>query len=211
VKACPAGARELNGQEKTAAGLVEEVMADRIFFEESDGGITFSGGEPLFQYDFLRSVLESCRSAGLHTAVDTCGHAPGQHLIALAQVTDLFLYDLKFMDDSRHREYTGVSNRLILENLRALAASHSPIWLRVPVIPGINDTPEETDAMALFARSLPAIQMVCLLPYHRAGIGKFRQLKRDYRLPEVVPPEQAHMESIGERFRRLGLRVKIGG
>ncbi|HRZ99414.1 MAG TPA: glycyl-radical enzyme activating protein, partial [Candidatus Paceibacterota bacterium] len=211
VDACPTGARELRGREMTVAELMKQVLADRVFFEESKGGVTFSGGEPLRQSDFLQAALESCRAEGLPAAVDTCGYAPEQELLAVARLTDLFLYDLKFMNDARHKEYTGVSNGLILENLRALACSHPKIWLRVPVIPGLNDSPEEIEAMAEFVRGFSAIKRVCLLPYHRAGIGKFQQLDQDYRLPDLAPPEPAHLERLRERLGQFGLRVSIGG
>ena len=118
---------------------MEEVLRDRVFYEESGGGVTFSGGEPLAQPDFLEALLEACRAASVHTAVDTCGFAPRERLLALAPLVDLFLFDVKLVDDARHLALTGVPAAPILENLRALAAVHANVWIRVPVVPGLTD------------------------------------------------------------------------
>lgn len=211
VETCPTGARAMMGREMRVDEVVREVLKDRVFYEESKGGVTFSGGEPLVQFEFLKGLLEACRAEGLHTALDTCGFAPVEHLLALAPLVNLFLYDLKFMDDEKHKEFTGVSNGMILENLKQLNHAHECIWLRVPIIPGVNDPPAELEAMAQLAASLPSVRQVNLLPYHKTGIQKFKRLGRDYRLPGVTPASAEYMEAVAQIFQKRGLTIKVGG
>jgi pyruvate formate lyase activating enzyme len=211
VEACPTGARQVVGREMTVAEVMREVQQDRIFYEDSSGGVTFSGGEPLLQPDFLLSLLGACRARGLHTAVDTCGFGCTDHLLAVARLTNLFLFDLKFMDDAKHRQYCGVPNAPILENLRRLDQIHDNIWLRVPVIPGVNDAGENLEAIARFAVSIHGVRQVNLLPYHKTGLQKFRRLGQSYRLEEVPQPAAEQMEKAVNTFRTFGLAAKAGG
>jgi pyruvate formate lyase activating enzyme len=211
VAACPTGARQTVGREMTVTEVLEDVLRDRIFYEDSSGGVTFSGGEPLLQHEFLRATLEACRACGLHAAVDTCGFGCTDHLLALAPLTPLFLYDLKLMDDTRHRQHTGVSNAPILENLKALDRVHPNIWLRVPIIPGVNDDAANLAAIARFASSLQGLRQVNLLPYHRTGVQKHRRLGGAYALDAVQPPSPERMEQASEMFRASGLKTKVGG
>jgi len=211
VEACGSGARQVLGQARTVAQVLKEVLRDRLFYEDSAGGVTFSGGEPLAQFAFLQAALAACRGQGLHTAVDTCGFAPLEQLRAIAPLTDLFLYDLKFMDEALHREFCGVSNQLILENLRTLSGIHDRIWLRIPVVPGVNDGAGEVDRMIEFARRLPGLRQVNLLPYHRTGVQKFQRLGLEYRLGGVRSPTPEQMQALARRFAGAGLTVKLGG
>jgi pyruvate formate lyase activating enzyme len=211
VEACPAGARVMVGRRLTAAELLKEILTDRVFYDESQGGVTFSGGEPLSQPAFLRVALAGCRELGLHTAVDTCGFAPRKELLDVAPLVDLFLYDLKLMDDVRHREFCGASNQVILENLKALGRVHSNIWVRVPVIPGINDYPADLEAVAQFILRLQGVRRVHLLPYHRIGIGKFDRLGRAYRLNKTLPPSVEQLERALIPFASAGLPTTVGG
>jgi pyruvate formate lyase activating enzyme len=211
VEACPAAARQLLGSWYEVEDFLREIMADRMFFEESGGGITFSGGEPLLQIEFLTQALAALRARELSTAIDTCGYAPRASLERVAPMTSVFLYDLKFVSDADHLRFTGVSNALILDNLRWLASAHDCIWLRCPIIPGVNDHEMELEAMAAFAAQLPAVRHVNLLPYHRAGIPKFQQVGRSYPLPNVQPPTPERTTEIAAIFRSHGLRVRIGG
>ncbi len=240
VDVCMSGARMIAGTRMTADEVLTEVLKDRIFYEESGGGLTFSGGEPLMQFEYLEAVLEPCRGRGLHTAVDTCGFAPREHMLAIAPLTDLFLYDLKLMDGRRHRETTGVSNAPILENLRALGEVHDRIWIRVPVIPGVNDDRANLEAMARFAAGVRAVRQVNLLPYHRMGIHKADcvgkadrhgtvgrhgnvdalarlappssdRLGKVYALAQAAPPSPDRLEELAEIFRARGLETKTGG
>ena len=211
AEACPTGARHIIGQRRTIPEIMEAVLQDRVFYEESGGGVTFSGGEPLTQPAFLKSLLEACRAEGLRTAVDTCGFACTDVLLEVAGLSNLVLYDLKLMDDARHRQYTGVSNGPILANLRALARAHQNIWLRVPVIPGINDREEDWRAAAAFAAGLPGLRQVNLLPYHNLGLFKSRRRSHPETLENAATPGPEQMERAAEFFRQCGLDVKFGG
>jgi pyruvate formate lyase activating enzyme len=210
VEACPAGARQLAGREATVDAVMEEVLRDRVFYEESGGGVTFSGGEPLAQPEFLVALLEACRAAGLHTAVDTCGFGSRERLLALAPLVDLFLFDVKLVDDARHRALTGLPAAPILENLRALVAVHANVWIRVPVVPGHTDAEADVAATAALVAGLPGVRQVSLLPYHRTGASKARRLGREYPLDALAPPPGERLEALAALFRDRGLAVQIG-
>lgn len=211
VQACPTGARSIVGERMSVNELLEQLLADRIFYDDSAGGVTFSGGEPLGQVQFLKAALAACREHGLHTAVDTCGFAPEADVRALAPGVDLFLYDLKCMDEARHREFCGTSNRPILRNLRALSQLHRNIWIRVPVIPGVNDQLSELEAMAAFVAALPGVRQVNLLPYHRNGLHKLGQLGESSRFASASPPGAETMRAAAACFTAAGLITKTGG
>ncbi len=208
--ACPAGALETIGKIMSAEDVMREIEKDFIFYEESGGGVTFSGGEPLVQDEFLYELLSDCRKKDIHTALDTSGYAPRKALLKVREKVDLFLYDIKHMDDSKHQRYTGVSNRIILENLKVLAQSGSSIIVRFPVIPGINDDEENISKTGKFIASLN-LKDISLLPYHNTGTDKFGKLGRIYKLPDILPPPGEKMLSIKEKLKKMGLNVKIGG
>jgi pyruvate formate lyase activating enzyme len=211
VENCPTGARQKIGRRMSVAAVLDEVGKDTVFYDESHGGVTFSGGEPLAQPEFLRALLAACAARGIHTAVDTCGFTAREELLSVAAATGLFLYDLKVMDDAKHRRFTGVSNALILDNLRCLGTVHDNIWLRVPIIPGLNDADEDIDAMTQFAASLAGVRQVNLLPYHKTAVHKFQQMSRPYGLADTPPPSPQYMDKVLERFRQRGLNAKVGG
>jgi len=195
----------------TVAEVLAEILKDRIIYDESGGGATFSGGEPLMQPEFLLGLLEACRKEGVHTALDTCGYAPREQLLAAARLADLILYDLKTMDDYRHRECTGVSNSLILENLEALGRVRANIWVRVPLIPGFNDDGDELESIARFASSIEGVRQVNLLPYHETGLHKSARLGRTCRPGKLPPPSAESLEQAAETFRAFGLPIHTGG
>lgn len=211
AEACPTEARQIAGREVTVRALLDEVLRDRIFFDDSEGGVTFSGGEPLRQVRFLESMLEACRHERIHTAVDTSGLAPLKHLLRIAALTDLFLYDVKLVDERRHRRHTGASNATILANLEALSRVHAAIWLRVPVIPGVNDDPENLNATAVLAARLPSVRRVTLLPYHRMGADKLRRLGRPEALDPIAVPDRVRMEQLAASFAAAGVHATISG
>ncbi|QEM67832.1 glycyl-radical enzyme activating protein [Geobacter sp. FeAm09] len=211
VEACPPGARTLAGTAMTTAQVLAVVMQDRVFYEESGGGVTFSGGEPLMQYEFLRSLLAACREQGIRTAVDTGGFAPREHLLEIAGLADLILYDLKLMDDRRHREATGLGNRLVLDNLAALGQAHGAIWIRVPIIPGVNDDMGNLAATARLAAGIPGVRQVNLLPFHRTWHAKLGRLGRAMPDNDTATPSRERMEEVAEIFRGAGLTTRIGG
>lgn len=211
VAVCPTGARELVGRQRTVAEVLAEILQDRIFYDESGGGVTLSGGEPLMQPEFAVELLAACRVQGLHTAVDTCGYGRCEDLLALAAVTDLFLYDVKILDDDRHRQYTGASNVVILENLKALCQVRADVWIRVPVIPGFNDSARDVEAIAAWVASLGNIRRLHLLPYHALGRNKAERVGL---VPDAAPaarPADDHLEDLAGRARACGLEVQIGG
>ena len=210
VEACPSGARQMAGREWTVDEVLTEVMADRIFYDDSGGGVTFSGGEPLAQPRFLRALLQAARHDGIHTAVDTSGFGCTDELLAAAALTDLFLFDLKLMDDARHREFTGVSNRPILANLAALDRVHRNVWLRVPLIPGVNDDAANLAAVARLAATLPSVRQISVLPYHRTAAAKSRRLGREFALEHVVPPTAEAVARAVAALGGAGLPVHAG-
>jgi pyruvate formate lyase activating enzyme len=209
--ACPSHARQMVGREMAVEEVLTEILKDRVFYDDSGGGATFSGGEPLAQPEFLRALLEACRAQGIHTALDTCGFAPEVELLRIAPLVDLFLYDIKVLDDDLHRQHTGVSNRLILENLAALGRVHHNLWIRVPVVPGFNDRAEQLEAIARLADSTPGVRRVSLLSYHGLGTHKWSSVSRARELPHVAVPSPEALQATAERLRTLGFNVHIGG
>jgi pyruvate formate lyase activating enzyme len=209
-EACPADALVMVGKEVSAAEVIKEPLRDRAFYEESGGGITFSGGEPLLQPDFLDAVLGECKDKGFHTCVDTSGYAGQRAVDRISGKVDLFLYDLKVTDDKKHRKYTGVSNRLIIENFGRLADRGRNLLVRFPVVPGINDDEKNLreTAKLMLAHN---VKQVCLLPYHRAGIEKYQSLGRAYRMEDVQAPTDNRMRLIRKKMEAYGLEVQIGG
>ena len=214
VDACPEEARELMGKYMTVEEVVEEVMKDDIFYQRSGGGVTISGGEPFTQWKFSANILKHCRERSAHTAIETCGYAPWETMERVLQYTDLVLYDLKHMDPKEHMKLTGVSNELILENVRRIwHERHIPIWIRVPVIPGYNDSPANIDALAGFVvNELSPFLQIHLLPYHRLGESKVQQLEKPGPKLSADPPDEAHMQSLKEIVEARGLKkVFVGG
>ncbi len=211
VEVCTADAREMVGRRIGVNEVMREIERDRTFYEESGGGVTFSGGEPAAQANFLRALLQACRKVDLHTVVDTSGYAPLSVLESILPFTDLFLYDVKIMDDSLHRQYTGVSNGLILTNLEALSRQKARIVIRMPVIPRINDTGENLRQFAEFASRLPSLERIDLLPYHPSATGKYERLELNYALHDTVTPTEDTMQQIARFFESYQLTVKIGG
>lgn len=211
VEACPSGARTLTGESLSVDQVIQRVWADRAFYEESGGGVTFSGGEPLMQSGFLLALLERCRALGIHAAVDTSGLAPTTVVDQVAQLADLFLYDVKLMDEEEHRRFTGASNKLILVNLHRLVQSGAMVWLRVPLIPGVNDHRENLEATARLACELGRVRQIHLLPYHALGRHKFRRMGQSYPLAQLAPPSPEHLERARVVFADAGLDVRLGG
>jgi len=178
VPVCSHDARSIVGSMWSAEDLVDELAKDTVFYEQSGGGITCSGGEPLQQARFCAEVLRRCRQMSIHTAVDTCGYADASSLEHVAEHTDLFLYDLKLMDDRRHRQATGVSNHVVLRNLQRLNRWGCSVWIRVPLAPGINDDDGNLLTLAGFIRGLTCVEALQLLPYHAGGETKWLGLGR---------------------------------
>jgi pyruvate formate lyase activating enzyme len=208
---CPSDALSIVGKQMSVKGILEEVEKDMTFFNESGGGVTFSGGEPLLQHDFLHALLIECKERDIHTIVQTCGFAPYEIVDRVRDNVDLFLYDIKIMDDRKHVKYTGASNGQILENLKKLAENGSSIVVSFPIIPGINDDDKNVTRIAQFIQPLANIKQVNLLPYHRAGIEKYKNLGKPYKLDRIEPPSDQRIKSIKEKIESFGIRVGVGG
>lgn len=207
---CPKNAREYVGRNFTVKELMKEIIKDEAFYEESNGGVTFSGGEPLMHADFLKEVLEGCKIRGIHTALDTCGHASWESFEKILGKVDLFLYDIKIMNNEKHKKYVGVENKLILENLKKLSDRNCNIFIRMPIIAGINDDDDHITEAICYLSNLNIIQ-VNLLPYHKMGMDKYKRLNMEYKLLGMEKPLEEKMGEIAEKFRKAGIKVKIGG
>lgn len=211
VEACPAGALKLSGRTVTTAEIMEEILKDQIFYENSGGGVTFSGGEPLIQLDFLDSLLLSCRKEDIHRVVDTSGYVPFDSFERIADKVNLFFYDLKIMDDSKHQQATGVSNRLILDNLKRLDKTGAAIQIRIPVVPGFNSTRENACQTGEFLKNFSHVKMINLLPYHRAATQKYRSLGKTFMYPETKTPTGESVRKLKAVLESFGFPVQIGG
>ncbi len=207
---CPSQALELAGRKTSVPELAERLFQDNVFYERSGGGVTFSGGEPLSQPDFLEALLAECRRREVRTAIDTCGYVPAEVLGRFAGKADLFLYDLKVMDEARHTRWTGVSNRTILENLRVLAGAGQRIVIRIPLVSGINDDPDNVRRTADFVRSLKSVERISLLPYHNLARDKFGRLEREDGDHEFAAPSAERVEQARTEFEAQGFRVSLG-
>lgn len=207
---CLACARTVAGRSAGIAELLTEIEKDIVFYEQSGGGVTFSGGEPCCQPEVLEQLARECRLRGIHVTIDTCGHVPFNTLERLLGVTDLFLYDLKHLDPDIHRQYTGQDNTLILSNLRRLAAAGANIHLRLPLIAKVNDDHTHIQAVIAFARSLH-IHQVSLLPYHNTGSSKYQRLGSVYAAENMSPPSPERLHEIKSCFAAAAFQVGIGG
>jgi len=199
------------GREMSAATVMDEVMRDEVFYIQSGGGVTFSGGEPLAQKEFLKALLEASQERRLHTAVDTCGYAPAKDFEEVYDLVDLFLFDLKLMDMEMHREYTGVSNDTILSNLALLADRGNKIIVRIPLVPEITDTPENLEAIVAFLAPLRSVRRISLLPYNKLGEDKTDRYHLPRRRLNLTPQTAEAMERKAAMFRSLGYDVHVGG
>jgi len=208
---CPAEALRLAGERVSATSVMAELEKDEAFYRTSNGGVTFSGGEPLGQPAFLGKLLRAAKKRGWHTAVDTCGHAPYEAFAGILPLVDLFLYDLKCVDPLRHQRLTGMDNALILENLARLSAVARSLAVRIPLVSEANDASDELERMAAFCSALPRSHPVHILPYHRGGKGKWGHLDRLDPLPGLRPPTAAKLNLAGKIFLSRQISVIAGG
>ena len=207
-KICPTGAREVIGYEISSGELLKEIKKDLIFYEQSGGGVTFSGGEPLYQPDFLLEMLQKCVAEYIHTAIDTSGFCDTDIIIQAAELANLILFDIKFFDEAQHIKYCGVSNKIILENLKALSKTKVNINIRVPVIPEINDDEHEMREICGYIKDMKNITGVNLLPYHNIQSEKYKRLNMEYKMPDLQ--EQNNILNI-EKIFKIYFKTKIGG
>ncbi|MDD5127197.1 MAG: glycyl-radical enzyme activating protein [Dehalococcoidales bacterium] len=209
TEACLYGALEPAGKNVTVREVMKEVMRDTAYYRNSGGGITLSGGEPLYQPRFTHALLMAARKAGLHTAIDTSGFAPWHVFKQVLPYTDLLLYDVKHMDSQIHKEATGVDNLLILENLRKLSKKKVKIWLRIPLIPGFNDSEDNLRKTGDLAKEIVA-EKVTILPYHEWGRTKYEKLGRSYKWVQAVRPDRQYVQEVKELLQGLNLHVTVG-
>jgi len=205
---CPAEALQMIGRKATVAEVVEVVLRDLPFYKTSGGGVTLSGGEPLFQPDFSLGLLRACKAEGLHTAIETCGLASQERLAGAAMLTDLFLYDIKVLDPEKHRKLCSADNRAILSNARYLVEKGLDVLFRTPIIPGYNDSPEDIRQLGEFILSLPSERKLQLMPYHAIGSGKYEALGMMYPLPDVKAPE--NLDRYKEALTEMGVKLVSG-
>ena len=208
VDACLYGARQISGRTVGVEELVEEILSDRVFYKNSGGGVTVSGGEPLMQYTFVAALLQACRSKGLHTAIETCGHGPETAVNELISHLDLALLDIKQLNPLKHQKYTGLDNNLILENARGFA-EHVETWFRIPLIAGVNDSVEHLDAIAGLAGKL-GVKKISLLPYHEGGLSKASQIGLEYAMADAGTPDESHIDALVQILTGQGIAVSIG-
>jgi len=211
AEVCYSGALVLIGRETTAEEVMAEVLEDRVFYENSGGGVTLSGGEPLCQREFALDILCRAQAEGIHTAVETNLAAPWEDVADLLPVTDLFLVDVKVMDSAEHERWTGEPNELVLENARRLSREGVPMVVRTPVVPGVNDTVEQIGAVADVIRGFPNLEYYELLPYHPLGTGKYRSLGMEYAMEGLARPEPDVMQALAAAAGRRGIVVRVAG
>jgi pyruvate formate lyase activating enzyme len=208
---CLRGALEMAGRTVTVAEVMQEILRDVVYYDESGGGATFSGGEPLFQPDFLLALLRECKEKGITTVVDTSGQTLQQVVESVAGLVDQFLYDVKLMDSDRHRQFTGIANQQILSNLEWLSNHGSDVVVRLPLFPGINDDAANLEALGLFLSSLGVRHLVDILPYHRTGVEKYGRLGRGYKLSDAQPPGEDALAGAVTLLQTHGLHVTVRG
>lgn len=195
----------------SAEEIIQEIEKDIIFYDQSGGGATFSGGEPLTQPAFLAALLQKCREREIHTTLDTSGFADEETFRCALGLADLVLFDLKLMDDTAHRQFTGVSNKGILQNLHVAAEIGIPLRIRVPIIPEITDTKENLAAIAQYLKPLPGLKWIDILPLHKIAAHKYERLGMANPMAGTRPPTGGHMEEIKADFQSSGFHVSIGG
>jgi len=200
-----------SGEIMTVREAVDAIEKDVLFYDESGGGVTFSGGEPLVQHRFLKAVLRECRKRDIHTVLDTTGYASPEIVESVVEDIGLFLYDLKLMDNRKHLEYTGFSNELIKNNLTLLVERGRPIVIRFPMIPEITDTEENISQISDFVFSLKRIDTIHILPYHRTAEAKYRRLKIPNRMKKIRPPSRKRVNEVKANFEKRGFTVIVGG
>ena len=211
AEACLYDAMQMVGREMSVNEVLSEAEKDRVFYEQSGGGVTLSGGDPFVQSAFAEALLDGCRERGMRTAVDTAGFSKNGALERMASKTDLVLFDLKCMDDARHREFTGVSNAPIIDNLKRLAAGRPEVWVRVPLVAGVNDDDDNIWRTIAFLVSLKTIRRVGILPYHSGGLDKARRIGKDAHFRRFESPSEERIVAIEAAFREAGFEVRRGG
>jgi pyruvate formate lyase activating enzyme len=202
---------EILGKEYSSAELLQEIKEDQVFYDESGGGVTFSGGEPLLQVKFLQEILHLCKASGINTAIDTSGYVGSSYFGKVYDHTDLFLFDLKIIDNELHEKFTGVSNKLILSNLRYLTERGEKVIIRIPLIPGITDTEKNLSEVASYLLKLKNIRKIDLLPYNEIAESKYKRFNKPPRLGKLKTQDEEKLNQIRNYFNDLGPEISIRG
>lgn len=200
-----------SNKEVTVDFVMLEVEKDIIFYEESDGGVTFSGGEPLVQFEFLMELLKQSKQKNIHTCIDTSGYAPFEKFEKIINLTDIFLYDVKLIDDELHKKYTGVSNKLILDNLKNLTEVKSNVIVRIPLIPNITDTINNLEQLVEFISTLNNVKKIDLLPYNKIAEAKYSRFNRELRLGKLEIQSDEKLNEVKLSFDSLGIETSLRG
>jgi pyruvate formate lyase activating enzyme len=211
IEVCVTSSLEIAGNEISSSDLMKEIERDLIFFDESGGGVTFSGGEPMLQLDFLDEMLTLCRKKEIHTTVDTSGFSSSEAFERILDRVDLFLFDLKTVDNKTHKEYTGISNIQILNNLKLLAKNDCNINIRFPVISGVNDSDEHIKSLTEFLAPLNNVNRIDLLPYHNWGVAKYSRMSQPKMKIDSFPDNNGRFGEVKSYFETKGFKVHTGG
>jgi len=212
AEVCPTKAIEMSGKVMSDTEIMDIIEKERIFFDQSGGGITFSGGEPLVHSKMLIRLLDECGNRGIHRAVDTAGNISTETMLEVAKRTDLFLYDLKLMDSDLHQEWTNAGNQKILHNLKVLAKAGKHIIIRIPLIGGLNDTEENIENTAKFISELAGEKkLVHLLPYHAIAENKYMKLGKSDDFEKLMEPDKETLNKVIAKFAEYGISASVGG
>lgn len=206
---CFGKALEIEGKEMTVEEVIDEIKKDYSHFLRSNGGLTISGGEPLMQGSFTKNLLLEAKKSGINTAIETTAYAKEEEVREILPLVDMFLLDIKSMDDEKHIKFTGVSNKIIIENARLIAEEGREVIIRVPIIPSFNDDKKSIREIARFVRELEVVDMINLLPYHKLGVNKYTSLGRQYELENLELLSEEKIESLKEEVLKEGLLCKI--
>jgi len=200
------------GKYYSAEELISIAEKDRVFIQESGGGVTFTGGEPMLQPEFLLETLTAFRKEGFHTAVDTSGYAPAENFREILPFTDLFLYDIKHPRENDHIRFTGETNTVILDNLAMILSYRKDVWIRIPVIPGINDSMADLEELRKMILRLKCenLRRISLLPCHRIGRSKYKTFGLEYKMDDTAVPSPARMKELARFFAETGICVRSG-
>jgi pyruvate formate lyase activating enzyme len=213
AEVCPSVARKIAGEEMTVEEVLAEVEKDTVFHANSGGGVTLGGGEPTMQPEFALGILKACKDRGIHTAIETCAYVKWSIFNELLKYLDLVYIDIKHMSPAEHKNLTGKSNGLILENIKRVAMNYpdKPLIIRIPVIPGYNDSDKNIINTVQFLRQLDGDHKIELLPYHKLGVSHYRMLSRDYPMPDLESPPEERMRALEELVESYGIPAQIGG
>ena len=211
LKVCPGTALEISGKPMTTDEVFKVINEDKVFYQTSGGGVTFSGGEPMLHPAFVGEVAARCKAEGYSVAAETCGFFHLEEVLPIIDLFDMLLFDIKIIDDEKHQFYCGESNQVIHHNFNVLI-DKVPITARIPIIPTVNDTPEDIDDFCRFFSNYKGrLKTIHILPYHTLGLSKYAALQKPYELPDLGTPSDRHMEDIKETLCGCGFDVLIGG